>query len=172
MVKLVNQIRMGVYDLIFTHRYNTSNTDVKILQNQWCKLTGYFITKASTFKIKYWPGDLDLQNKKDYLASTYGIKLLQNYAIDKVLKDGMEELTVSVNNRTKEIILNNNENKYHELISAWFHLEILDDNNNTVFYSADFGSDILMKLSGDIIPYLVQSGINANRFIKLPENHS
>jgi hypothetical protein len=119
---------------------------------------------------RYWPGDYELSQNPDYVSTTLGLKSLLQY-ITKVseIDHCMEEISVPVIAETIQILLQENNTNIINLVSPWFHVELINTDGDTIFYSGDYGSDILMILTDYDIQQLTNLGLEMNSFIRLPE---
>lgn len=158
--------------LEFTHRINTSNlTRVTNLQIHWTILVNYLLKNGQKIKVTYWPGDLEISDG----YSSFGIKALEKLIESKRLLEtlDMEEIICPINNDTIDIVLSGsikaNEN-FVGAITKWFMLGILNEKGETVFYTGDFGSDILITVFDSDITYLSEQGLDTNLLIKQPES--
>ncbi len=165
----------GIFILKYTHRYDTSNIYESserdnCLKKAWIILSHYFCRKACQMNFRYWPGDYELSQNPDYVSTTLGLKSLLQY-ITKVseIDHCMEEISVPVIAETIQILLQENNTNIINLVSPWFHVELINTDGDTIFYSGDYGSDILMILTDYDIQQLTNLGLEMNSFIRLPE---
>jgi len=121
-------------------------------------------------KIRYWPGDYELSQNPDYVSTTYGLKALSQYLI-KISKIDhcMEELSVPVIAETIQILVQEGNTNVTNMVSPWFHVELINTEGDTIFYSGDYGSDILMILTDYDSQQLTNLGLEMGNFIRLPE---
>ena len=166
---------MGGYCMTFSHRYNTSNIEESVqkdneLKKVWAILLEYFCQNACQVKIRYWPGDYKFSQNPDYVSSTFGVESLSRYSISISRIDHcMEELLAPIVAETIQILLQEGNTNVTNMISPWFHIELISTEGNTVFYSGDYGQDILMFLTDYDTRQLASLGIIMDDLIKLTE---
>lgn len=73
------------------------------------------------------------------------MELTNNFIQDRD-EDNLIRLTINLSNKIKEVILKSvKEDQVH--ITPFFHFDILDENEDSIFTSHDCGDDVLMFLT-------------------------
>ena len=128
----------------------------------------FFLEKGTIVRFRYWPGDVT--SNRDVGYSGYGIKQILECNNDhKVEKDsdGLIFLSVKINKQIKEMITISMKED-HVQISPFFHIDILDKNNQLISSIQDHGCNVLMNLNESEILSITNQLINKSLFISHP----
>ncbi|WP_172370418.1 hypothetical protein [Sporosarcina jiandibaonis] len=138
------------------------------IKQNWLTITGFFLEKGTKARFKYWPADLA---ETDIGYSGYGIKQLFELDINYVrgiADDNLTLLTVVLSDKVKGFICKSTP---EDIIthSPFFHFDILDENDESIYTSHDFGDDVLMFLTPTDFEKLTNLHIAKSALISLPE---
>ncbi len=163
---------------IYNYRLDTSNPeDLEIdfdlrsekLKLNWVNITKYFITKGTKLRFKYWQKDLNLG---DDGYSTHGIKQIIESADNNLLiakdDDDLTILTVNIDTKIRECFFNVLKLEYDKE-APFFHFDIVDDQDISIYTSQDYGSNVLIYLTEEDFINVTQNLINKDDLISLPE---
>lgn len=163
---------------IYNYRLDTSNLEdleenfdlrEEKLKLNWGNITKYFVTKGKKLKFKYWEEELNLV---DGGYSTQGIKQIINaadsdFSIEKDT-DGLAILNVDISNKIYECFFNVLNQEYDKE-APFFHFDILDNKDRSIYSSQDYGSTVLIYLTEEDFIYVTHNLISKDDLISLPE---
>ncbi|QUW20493.1 hypothetical protein JSQ81_11535 [Sporosarcina sp. Marseille-Q4063] len=139
------------------------------IKRAWIAITTFFLEKGTNARFKYWPDDVTDVNTTGY--SGYGIKeliILDPDHIKGKAEDNLILLTVVLNDGIKDFIYKSMQED-HIMNSTFFHFDILDETDASIYTSHDFGENVLMYLTESGFEKLSSQHIAESDLISLPE---
>jgi hypothetical protein len=160
----------------YNYRLDTSNPEElegdyvlrqQSIKRAWITITSFFLEKGTKARFKYWPADAANTNTG---YSSYGIHKLIKLDTDYVkgkAEDNLVLITVILNDEIKAFIIKSTEDLITN--SPFFHFDILDENDLSIYTSQDFGDNVLMYLTESDFEKLTNLHIAESALISLPE---
>ena len=132
---------------LYNYRLDTSNPEEvernyelkqQAIKLSWINITVYFLDKGKKARFKYWAKDVAHSNAGYRIKKL--IELDTNHVQEKA-EDNLSLLTVILNDGIKDFIIQSmHEN--HIPNSPFFHFDILNENDISIYTSQDFGDNI------------------------------
>ena len=162
---------------LYNYRLDTSNPEElernyelkqQAIKLSWINITDFFLDRGKKARFKYWTEDV-AQSNAGY--SGYGIKKLieldTNHVKEKS-EDNLILLTVTLNDGIKGFIIKSMQED-HIPNSPFFHFDILNENDVSIYTSQDFGDNLLLYLTESDFERLTKQHIAKSKLISLPE---
>ena len=162
----------------YNYRLDTSNPeelekDYRLRQLTiklaWLNINSLFLEKGKKARFKYWPGDIDNVNTG---YSGHGIKkliALDTNSVSGKAEDNLNLLTVVLNDEIKGFIIKSTQED-PIINSPFFHFDILNENDVSIYTSQDFGDNVLLFLTALDFEKLTKQQIMKSDLISLPES--
>ena len=159
---------------LYNYRLDTSNPEElekdyqfrqQSIKRALITITTFFLEKGTKARFKYWPADAATG------YSGYGIQNLIELDTDHVkgiAEDNLNLLTAILTDEIKDFIINSMQED-HITNSPFFHFDILDENDVSIYTSQDFGDNVLMFLPASDFEKLTNQHIAESALISLPE---
>lgn len=156
---------------MYTHMLTLNSSDELSLKCVVAKeLLVLFCEHSPMIRINFWAKDEQYENDPKYVSSLYGIDFFETHSINKPPFQVDEYGVASIHCKTNKEITNHFKQyaaePYFGHALKYFHIEFLNDKNNTQLYCGDFGDDILINIDNFTSKKLIDS-INFNYFMRI-----
>lgn len=157
---------------LYNYRLDTSNpekTDEKFdsrqvgIKEAWVNITLFFLEKGKSVQFQYWPEDFETSPDiiKYISASEDTLQRIDPFQLLKL----NAHLTPKIKAMIEQNVRSN-----RSTISPYFHFDILNEKEESIYTSQDFGDNTLLCLKEFELNKLAATFSGTHVFISLPES--